>query len=547
MEASGRNVAVISALVCVVTLGLAGCRSRAPAPSSVETPAAKVEPAQQRAQAGKATLLLLADIRGTLKPCGCTVDLQKGGFDRLGPQLAAERAAFPGAKVLHAGPLFYTGPEVEESKAAQRQRQVDVAAELLAAVGVDVAAATSVDLVASGGKLATLLKTAGVTATVANLRAESLPDVVPWTVVEAGTLKVGVFAIDAPPEGDELGSAATVTDPAEAAQRAVRELSGKADLVVLLSALGLRETKRLVRKVAGIDFAIAGGLGEHPVASDEAELVGSTRVMQFHREGRYVGRLSIDLVGGSHDFVDASAPSAAELATLDQRVADLKGRLTTWTAEKGPDHRDVRNAASKLEGLEQRRAALTSHKAEAPPGRSSFSFQVTSLDWDLPQDEAITAKMDAFDEELKTINLANAGTLPEAKPGEAVYVGVDACLECHDDAQTYWDNELHATAWETLVELKKTFDIECVHCHVTGYGKAGGSILGKTEAREDVQCEACHGPGSLHVDADGEGPIVAKPGKETCEQCHNSHHSPKFDFDTWRKRVIVPGHGLPVR
>ena len=156
------------------------------------------------------------------------------------------------------------------------------------------------------------------------------------------------------------------------------------------------------------------------------------------------------------------------------------------------------------------------------------------------------AKMDAFDEELKAINLANAGTLPEPKPGQAVYVGVAECLSCHPETETYWEKDFHAHAWETLVEQKKTFDAECVSCHVTGYGKAGGSLLGQTKDREDVQCEACHGPGSIHAESEDIEDIVAKPGKDLCVTCHNAHHSPQFDFAKWRKQIIVPGHGLPA-
>ena len=88
--------------------------------------------------------------------------------------------------------------------------------------------------------------------------------------------------------------------------------------------------------------------------------------------------------------------------------------------------------------------------------------------------------------------------------------------------------------------------MECISCHVTGYGKAGGSILGNTKDREDVQCEACHGPGSIHVETEDPKDILAVPTEAVCVTCHNAHHSPKFDFKVWRKRIMVPGHGLPL-
>ena len=145
-----------------------------------------------------------------------------------------------------------------------------------------------------------------------------------------------------------------------------------------------------------------------------------------------------------------------------------------------------------------------------------------------------------------SINIANAGTLPEAKPGEAVYVGVKACLECHDEVESFWKHDRHAEAWATLEKDKKTFDAECVSCHVTGYGRAGGSLVGHTEGRENVQCEACHGPGSKHAEDGDPDLIVREPTVEVCVGCHNSHHSPTFDFAVYKPKLMVPGHGKPV-
>ena len=528
---------------------ISACRSNQVAPKAVDEPAPEVTTSVGTTQArdGQATLLLTADIRGVLRPCGCTLELQKGGFDRLKPHLDAERARYPGAAVLHAGPLFYEGATVAEKKRAQRKQQVKVAADLIKACGVDAAALTAVDLAASGGKVLSLLDQAGLKPLASNLTLNVHGKTVePWIVREVGDLRVGVIALASAAHQNELGTLAVVEDPKVAAQRAVKALEGRSDVVVLLSALGLRQTKRLLRSVPGIHFTIVGGLGEHPVVSDEVELVGTSRLMQFHREGRFIGRLSIQIADGQTTFVDASAPTESEIAELNARVVHLQQSLKTWRAKPDESKKAIASAEHHLKALEKRRAELTSKAKPVPPSTSSFSFHTTALNWDLPQDKTVLAKMDAFDEELKAINLANAGTLPEPKPGQAVYVGVAECLSCHPETETYWEKDFHAHAWETLVEQKKTFDAECVSCHVTGYGKAGGSLLGQTKDREDVQCEACHGPGSIHAESEDIEDIVAKPGKDLCVTCHNAHHSPQFDFAKWRKQIIVPGHGLPA-
>lgn len=534
--------AQLSALLLLLLLS--ACKAPTGEPHRVEpTVPAEATPVA-RTTSGEATLLLMADIRGVLRPCGCVVELQKGGFDRLKPFLDEARREHPESKLLHAGPLFFETSVTPSEKRAQRERQAQVTADLVSKVGIDVAGLTAVDVRAAEGAHGRLAETSKVAFTSANLDAEGSEKV---QVLRAGGLSVGVFALTAPHESGEGEGALKVTDPKAAASEAVAQLSDKADVVVLLSALGLRETKRLVRAIDGIDFAIVGGLGEHPVVTDEAELVGSTRVMQFHREGRFVGRLTMRMVQGARDFVDASAPSQVELKALDERIAKLESSLENWAAKGEGSDRQLRGAKHHVASLKTERDRLAAVTGVAPEDKSSFSFRATPLNWDLPQDPDLLTLMEAFDKELKQINLANAKPLPVAKPGQAVYVGLPTCMECHEETQAFWDGDRHSHAWETLEEQNKTFDAECVSCHVTGYGEAGGSTLGQTEGREDVQCESCHGPGSLHAESDGDVEIgVIKPTEESCVPCHNAHHSPNFEFAKWRKRLIVPGHGLPL-
>ena len=67
----------------------------------------------------------------------------------------------------------------------------------------------------------------------------------------------------------------------------------------------------------------------------------------------------------------------------------------------------------------------------------------------------------------------------------------------------FWKTTVHARAWKTIVDGGKTGFDDCVSCHVTGFGEVGGSSLGHVKGLTDVQCETCHGPGSLHVKAEG--------------------------------------------
>ncbi len=538
----------------ILWVSLTGCKNPAEQVKDSVTKPERVQLLSRKNEATKgvepsneATLFLMADVRGVLKPCGCTLELQKGGFDRLGPYLDVQRKSYPNHRVIHAGPLFFGKDDVPSNKAAQWKRQAEILGDLVSKVGIDIAGASSVDAVAAHGAYPELVKRSKLQLTAANLEINGMS--FPKARLEkVGDVTFGIVALAAPVKTYSKGTI-RISDPKEEAAKALDEIKNKADIVVLLSALGLRQTKRLVRKVPGIHFAVVGGLGEHPVVSDEAELVGTTRVVQFHREGRWVGRLTVHLANKGSEFIDVSAPSEAEKKALDIRIDQLSNALKTWAKSRDADDPAVSSANEQLTNLKKERSRMAEPKARPKTDTNTFSFRATALPWDLPQDKAILTVMKAFDEELKTINLANAPELPPLQPGQATYIGVEKCLECHYETQDYWDHDRHSLAWETLEKDNKTFDADCVSCHVTGYGKAGGSTIGKTKGLEDVQCEVCHGPGSLHAEAeDGreKETIVLSPTQEVCVTCHNKHHSPNFDFRKYRKKLLVPGHGKAV-
>ena len=110
---------------------------------------------------------------------------------------------------------------------------------------------------------------------------------------------------------------------------------------------------------------------------------------------------------------------------------------------------------------------------------------------------------------------------------DAQFIGAKKCRTCHRKEEAgaqfgKWEEGPHAGAYATLAtdEAKEVAAAqgiddpqtagECLKCHTTGYGTAHGYpavVKGKTwtEAEtaraaltEGVQCEACHGPGSLY-------------------------------------------------
>ena len=78
------------------------------------------------------------------------------------------------------------------------------------------------------------------------------------------------------------------------------------------------------------------------------------------------------------------------------------------------------------------------------------------------------------------------------------YLGWKACAECHEDVASSWQKTRHALAFEHLKNDGKEGVPGCVRCHVVRFDEDGGFIdMDLTPELAGVQCESCHGPGTV--------------------------------------------------
>ena len=133
----------------------------------------------------------------------------------------------------------------------------------------------------------------------------------------------------------------------------------------------------------------------------------------------------------------------------------------------------------------------------------------------------------------------------------AEYIGAKKCKACHIKQYKSWDKTSMSGSFENLkagvkVAEKKaagledkdyTHDAGCLKCHTTGYGKPGGfTSIEETPKLAGVQCESCHGPGSVYKvtmkavqkakkpyksdDMKAEGLIIPSEDEVGCMTCH---------------------------
>ena len=111
---------------------------------------------------------------------------------------------------------------------------------------------------------------------------------------------------------------------------------------------------------------------------------------------------------------------------------------------------------------------------------------------------------------------------PIVPPADAQYVGLKPCKKCHLQQWKSWQETKMANTFEALEAGKRTDvkasrnldpqkdytkDTQCLGCHSTGFGHAGGyrtpapndaRAARAAEQHRGVACESCHGPGNKY-------------------------------------------------
>jgi 2',3'-cyclic-nucleotide 2'-phosphodiesterase (5'-nucleotidase family) len=131
-----------------------------------------------------------------------------------------------------------------------------------------------------------------------------------YVITQAGSLKVAILGVMSPGILEKMPRSGTfgiveVTPPGEALESLLPGIRKEANIVILLSQLGLSETKRLVGALKGIDLAIYGGKDNKPakcgkeINPESSAGKSGTPALKASSRGTHLGyvRLSVDDTG----------------------------------------------------------------------------------------------------------------------------------------------------------------------------------------------------------------------------------------------------------
>lgn len=494
-------------LLLCAALALAGC-TRSQRSSTPPAPG------------GKVTLLFSADIWGQLEPCGCSADM-RGGLDRMATLVKNQRAQGP-TLFIDAGDAYFDATSYDERMEDQAHRRAQAVAQALRAMRVDAKARFERDEV---------LPLEGI---------DSSKRLGAPKVLEAGGVRVGLIAVD--------GLAGQA--PAELPQgvRAAREAGAQVVAAIIHGPRQMVLELALPASTAGADFVV----GSHIDTIEEGEKARmiEAQIPVFFTQARGQSLLAIEVVlrgEGPLQLAGNQAEREREIAALEDRITSLEGRL-----QKLPEGTDPTPFREKVRELQVRRTQVADAEVAPPPTGNYLAWRFVPVTEERAADPEVRQVLAAYDRDVAQANLARARAnpvpCPEAAPGEASFVGNDTCAACHGPALAFWKTTGHARAWETLVEIEKQYDLACISCHVTGWERPGGVCdVAHTEGRVDVGCESCHGPGSLHVQNPTQARLPAQVPERTCLSCHTPENSSAFHYETYRDRIVGPGHGAPAK
>ena len=494
-----------------------------------------------------AELYFTTEVSGYIEPCGCTTK-PLGGLPRLATVV---RGGARARSLVDAGNLLFPPKGVDEVTRAQHLLKADLLARAYRRLGVAAMNVAAADLTEGAALLKELQREGATPFVSANVRpvGDQGPEVALSFLRTIGSIKVGITGATTPETvGHVDGVSVLEHTPAVTAEvRALRERG--ADVVVVLAHLSEPSARELAQTVPDIDVILrAPGTGiESPPSAPKR--VGRTLIAEAGSQGQHVGRITIALARERPSapllFDDGDRRYLARRRMTERKIRAFKTEIEAWRSD--PSKADAVKAKLQLIGNLERRLAMPP-PPPTPPSGPYLRVDQIPLSGDLAEDPDLSAALKSYYSRLQAMNAEKgdpARCAPKAK--QATYVGTAKCAGCHEEAFEFWQKTKHAQAWETLVKDNKQYDLTCVGCHVVGYQKPGGFCRVKdVKGFEDVGCENCHGPGSIHVEEEGEiDAIVLKSTRSTCAgECHVPEHSDAFEYQSYLKKVTGPGHEL---
>jgi 5'-nucleotidase/UDP-sugar diphosphatase len=142
----------------------------------------------------------------------------------------------------------------------------------------------------------------------------------PYVIKNAAGLRWGIFSLmSANPSSKVQTRDWKVLDPVSKGKQVVKELRSKADIIILLAAMPIKELRSLLSQLPEITIAVAG---HNPSGLRKPLQVGQTIVVSSNAYGKYLGMLTLFFEDPTATFVDE-----AKVMRLERELAVVEDKI----------------------------------------------------------------------------------------------------------------------------------------------------------------------------------------------------------------------------
>lgn len=314
-----------------------------------------------------------------------------GGLPRRVAFVEKMRREFTDSLILDSGDLFFSPTALQQKDLALKK--AGLIARAYKGMGVAAVNVGDQDLL-FGPDFLRREAASGLPLVSANLIDSSsrTPVFPPFLIQEVGGVRIAFFGLltkeflleVAPVVQEALKGKAFIKDPQEAARETIQRLSGRADLVVLLSDLGLPNDQMLARSVPGIHFILGGHDG---VYLRWPQKIGNTYIFQSSRKGMYVGILRLTLEDLRSPFQDGG-----KINQINAQIEGLHYRLRMLEKAKTqqPDRKaqiDISIAQTNRQKIDLEEKLRQARESDTKGNR--FIYNLEKLGTSFPEDQKV--------------------------------------------------------------------------------------------------------------------------------------------------------------
>ncbi len=209
----------------------------------------------------------------------------------------------------------------------------------------------------------------------------------PYIIKKVGKTSIAFFGLLSPAINPAIPKTERekimVQDPAQTARAVFDKLRGKADVIILLSALDQYGQREVVKAVSGINFVLGGHEGRY-IQSPLWE--GQTPILESYRNGMYAGKLQLSFVNTASPFKDEGREDR-----IKRQLQELDLRLRNIKETRGNYHK--KSLENAVENINKQKIALQDELKSfgtVLAGDNRFFWALVPLDNSLPEDKVVS-------------------------------------------------------------------------------------------------------------------------------------------------------------